>query len=146
MYQIKTVTSSVIISQLSDCCLSYLVTLHRTLHQFFLCLGRCRCDDYRAHRRYALKQAPERIREKVYLFNTFFYGKVRITFFFCFDTRMQVLNHILMPQIAKGKDLDMNLLRRWTKGVDLFEKEFVFIPINIRYSYLHAYPKSILVV
>ena len=51
----------------------------------------------------------DKSRERVHIFNAFFLKRLRLT-------------------INKGRDLDAML--KWTKDVDLFEKDFLFVPVH----------------
>lgn len=58
---------------------------------------------------------PDELRQRAYVFNTFFYGKLQ-----------RVLGAAATPKAAHAS------VARWTRWVDLFEKDFIVVPIHCR--------------
>ena len=65
-------------------------------------------------------------RQRTYLFSTFFYNRLTT-----------------IPRIKTSSEYDKSLsaaekrhrrVKKWTKNVDLFSKDFIIVPINDRYA------------
>ncbi|CAH1733417.1 unnamed protein product [Aphis gossypii] len=65
------------------------------------------------------KKLSEEDRERTYVFSTHFYTTLTKSF-----NASDYPAHYTASQIRHGK------VRRWTKNVDIFQKDFVFIPVN----------------
>eukprot|EP00742_Colponemidia_sp_Colp-10_P010426 GILJ01011449.1.p1 GENE.GILJ01011449.1~~GILJ01011449.1.p1 ORF type:complete len:1212 (-),score=190.55 GILJ01011449.1:102-3737(-) len=63
---------------------------------------------------------PEHLRDRFYFFNTFFYKRLILNSSDESDTDAQ----------RKVGELGYEHVRKWTQNVDLFEKQFIFVPIN----------------
>jgi sentrin-specific protease 7 len=80
--------------------------------------------------RYFLDSLPQAEKERVYVFNTFFYNRLTV-------------KPAKLKKTSAPWEFDTSLslaqkrharVARWTKKVDIFEKEFLFLPINQRYG------------
>lgn len=57
-------------------------------------------------------------KDRTYVFNTYFY------------TTLTKPVNILANQSLSRSEIRHNKIKKWTKNVDVFKKDFLFIPIN----------------
>ncbi|KAK4689830.1 hypothetical protein P7C73_g295, partial [Tremellales sp. Uapishka_1] len=82
--------------------------------------------------KYILSEMSEETQNHVYLFNSFFYGKLS-------------LKGKLKPTEERWPAYET--VRKWTKGTDIFDKDYIIVPINENYHWYLAIivnPKGIL--
>ncbi|GAB6032823.1 hypothetical protein CHUAL_012025 [Chamberlinius hualienensis] len=71
------------------------------------------------------EKLSERDRKRTYIFSSFFYKKL-------VNSRSASRARLSAGRVSLSSDDHRNRLKGWTKHVDLFEKDFVIIPINQR--------------
>ncbi|CAB3404377.1 unnamed protein product [Caenorhabditis bovis] len=76
---------------------------------------------------------PESLRSKIHIFNTFFYSRLTKNVPpMSLSGRKEIREGNAKIELKKS----INYLSKWTKKFDLFEKEFVVIPVNEDYHWL----------
>ena len=75
------------------------------------------------HRYVMLEKLSEADKNRTHIFSSFFYKRL---------TQREYGRHVTNPELS-AIEKRHNRVRKWTRNVDLFEKDFIVIPINERF-------------